>query len=72
MDAPVGFTQEEDHTGFLDPFSEVLALMFIARRIQSPLTLVDHEVEFCVPTKLFVLHLLRIYLFFGEEKSQFV
>ena len=38
------------HTGFLDPPSKVFALMFIARRIQPPLSLVDREVQFCVPT----------------------
>ena len=50
VDAPAGVTQEEDDTGFFDPLSEVLALMFIARRIQPPLSLVDREVEFFVPT----------------------
>ena len=38
VDAPAGVTQEEGHIGF------------IARRIQPSLSLVDHEVEFCVPT----------------------
>ena len=50
VDAPAGVTQEEDHTGFLRLSSAVLALFFIARRIQPPLSLVDHEVEFCVLT----------------------
>ena len=43
---PVGVTQEEGHTGFLHPPSAVLALIFIARRIQSFLSLVDREVDF--------------------------
>ena len=46
MDAPVGVTQEEGHTGFLHLPSAVLALVFLARRIQPPLSLVDREVEF--------------------------
>ena len=50
VDAPVGVTQEEDHTGFLPLPSAVLALIFIARRIQPSLFLVNREVEFCVPT----------------------
>ena len=50
--APAGVTQEEGHTGFpiLLP-SAVLPLIFISRRIQPSLSLVDREVEFCVPTK---------------------
>ena len=46
MDAPAGVTQEEDHTGFLHLPSAVLALIFLARRIQPSLSLVDREVEF--------------------------
>ena len=45
-----GVTQEEGHTEFLHLPSAVLALIFIARRIQPSLALVDREVEFCVPT----------------------
>ena len=44
-------TQEEGHTGFLIHLpSAVRALIFIARRIQPFLSLVDREVEFCVLT----------------------
>ena len=51
VDVPAGVTQEEDHTGFLIHLpSAVLALIFIARRIQPSLSLVDREIEFCVPT----------------------
>ena len=39
------------HTGFVYLPSAVLALIFLARRIQPSLLLVDREVEFCVPTK---------------------
>ena len=44
-------TQEEGHTGFFIhlPFA-LRALIFLARRIQPFLSLVDREVEFCVPT----------------------
>ena len=50
VDAPDGVTQEEGQTGFLHLPSAVLALIFIARRIQPLFSLVDHEVEYCVPT----------------------
>ena len=50
VDAPAGFTQEEDHTGFFHLPSAVLALIFIVRRIQPFFSLVDRGVEFCVPT----------------------
>ena len=49
MDVPAGVTQEEGHTGFLiHLLSAVLALIFFARRVQTFLSLVDREVEFCV------------------------
>ena len=51
MDVPAGVTQEEGHTGFLiHLLSAVRALVFLARRIQPFLSLVDREVEFCVLT----------------------
>ena len=46
MDVPAGVTQEEGHTGFLHLFSAVLALIFLARRIQPLLPLVDREIVF--------------------------
>ena len=50
VDVPAGVTQKESHTGFLHlPFA-VLALIFLARRIQPFISLVDREVEFCVLT----------------------
>ena len=50
MDVPAGVTQEEGNTGFsIHLLSAVLALIFLAR-IQSFLSLVDREVEFCVLT----------------------
>ena len=51
LDVPAGVTQEAGHTGFLiHLLSAVPALIFLARRIQSFLSLVDREVEFCVLT----------------------
>ena len=58
VDVPARVTQEEGHTGFLiHLLSAVLALIFLARRIQPFLSLVDREVEFCVLI-IIVLHLL--------------
>ena len=48
VDVPAGVTQEEGHTGFLHLASAVLALIFLARKIQPFLFLVDRDVEFCV------------------------
>ena len=63
VDAPAGATQEKKgNTGFL----HLLALIFIARRIQPSLTPVDGDVEFCVPHELIVLHLLGMILFFSR------
>ena len=51
LDVPARITQEEGHTEFLIrlPFA-VHAFIFLARKIQPFLSLVDHEVEFCVLT----------------------
>ena len=51
LDIPAGVTQEEGHTGFfIHLLSAVRALIFLARRTQSFLSLVDREVESCVLT----------------------
>ena len=50
VDVPAGVTREGGHTGFLHLPSTVLALMFIAKRIQPFLSLVDRDVEFCALT----------------------
>ena len=65
VDVPAGVTQEGGHTGFLIhlPYA-VPAFIFLARRIQPFLSLVDREVEFCVLTILILLHLLDIFFFF--------
>ena len=64
MDVPAGVTQEEGHTGFLIHLpSAVRALIFVARRIQPFLSLVDREVEFCVVVVVVVdSHIQRIVL----------
>ena len=47
VDVPAGVTQKQGQTGVLVHLpSAVLALMFLASRIQSVLSLVDREVEF--------------------------
>ena len=50
VDVPVGVTQEEGHTGYLHFPSATLALIFLARRIQPFLSLLDREVECYVLT----------------------
>ena len=51
LDVPAGVTQEECHTEFIiHLLSAVRALIFLARRIQPFLSLVDRGVEFCVLT----------------------
>ena len=52
VDTPAGATQEEGRTEILHLPSAVLASIFLARRIQPSLSVVDCEVEFCVPTKV--------------------
>ena len=66
VDLPAGVAQEEGHTGFLIHLpSTVLALIFLARRIQPFLSLVDREVEFCVLTiqSFYLLFIYFIYIF---------
>ena len=49
LDVPAGVTQEEGHTGFIiHLLSAVRAFVFLARRIQPFLSLVNREVEYCV------------------------
>ena len=56
LDVPAGVTQEEGHTGFLIHLpSAVRALIFVARRIQPFLSLVDREVEFCNALLMFYM-----------------
>ena len=56
---PAGVTQEEGHTGFLIHLSAVRALIFLARRIQPFLSLVDREVEFCFVVVVVVVFTLK-------------
>ena len=79
VDVPAGVTQEEGHTGFLIHLpSAVLAFLFLARRSQPFLSLVDREVEFCVLTNesfstcWAYCYYYFLFLFFCEEQSQFV
>ena len=73
MDVPAGVTQEEGNTGFsINLLSVVLALIFLARRIQPFLSLVDREVGFLCTNDLIVLHPLGIFIFifyFFSEKN---
>ena len=70
LDVPTGVTQEEGRTGFLIHLpSAVRALIFLARRIQPFLALVDREVEFLCSDDLIVLHLLDIFYFFSVTKN---
>ena len=45
VDVPAGVTQAEGHTGFLHLPSAVLTLIFLARRVQPFLSLVDRDVD---------------------------
>ena len=56
-----GHTGEGHTVFFIHLLSAVRALIFLARRIQPFLSLVDREVEFCVLTTLIVLHPLGIF-----------
>ena len=59
MDAPAGVAQKKGHTGFLIHLpSAVLTFLFIARRIQLSLSLVDRESRILCTHELIVLHLL--------------
>ena len=66
VDVPARVTQDLSST-----FLAVLALIFIARRIQPFLSLVDREVEFRIlcSNESIVLHLLAIFFFFRERKN---
>ena len=74
LDVPAGVTPEEGHTGFLTHLlSAVRALIFLARRIQPFLSLVEREVEFCVLTiSSFSTRwaFFFIFLFFSEKNRE--
>ena len=73
LGVPAGVTQEEEHIGFLTHRpSAVRALIFLVRRIQPFLSLVDREVEFCELTILSFSTcsaLLFPFLLFFSEKN---
>ena len=64
--------QEEGHTGFLHLPCGVLALIFLARRIQPFFSLVDREVEFCVLRFInrSLLDLFGIFIFIFVRKNK--
>ena len=73
MDVLDGVTQEEGHTGFLHLPSAVLSLIFIARRIQPFLSLVDREVDFFCLLAISSFSTCWAFFFFErEEKPHFV
>ena len=60
LDVPAGFPQEEDHTGFfIHLLSAVHAFIFLARRIQAFLSLVDRNVDFFVLTFFIFIFLVK-------------
>ena len=63
LDAKIVGSTSRGHTGFLIHLLSVavLALIFLVRRIQPFLSLVDREVIFLRSNDLIVLHLLGIY-----------
>ena len=70
-----GITQEEGHAGLLHLPSAVLALIFVARRIQPSLSLVDRESNLCLLmiqsfSTCWSFFLMFLPLFFCKEKSQ--
>ena len=64
VDAPDGGAQEKAHTKYFYLPSAGLAFVFLARRIQPPLSLVDREVEFCVSTNYLFVYYIYIYILF--------
>ena len=68
VDVPAVITQGEGHTGFLHLPSAVLALIFLARRVQPFLPLVDREVEFCVLTNSSLSTCWAFFFFFFCEE----
>ena len=64
LDVPAGAKQEEGRTGFLiHLLSAARAFIFLARRIQPFLSLVDREVEFLCTNEIIVLHTLGLLIF---------
>ena len=61
LDVPAGVTQEEGHTGFLIHLSAERALIFLARRIQPFVSLVDRKVEFCILIRPTLMHTKNLY-----------
>ena len=69
VDVPAGVTQKEGHTGFLIHLpSAVLAVIFIAKRIQPLLSLVDFSSRILCTHELFVSPLLVATVLFPYYK----
>ena len=68
VEVPAGVRQEGT-TGFLHLPSAELALIFLARRIQPFLSLVDREVELSCTNDLIVLDLMGIFYFVRKNPS---
>ena len=64
MDAPAGVTQEQGHTRFPHLPSAALALIFITRRIQRSLSLVDREVNPRIDRSPILLGMFYILFYF--------
>ena len=70
LDVPAGVTHEEGHTGFFIHLpSAVRALIFLARKIQPFLSLVDREVEFLCTNDLANRSPLVGHFFFLTKQS---
>ena len=68
-DVPAGVTQEEGHPGFLHLHFAVLALIFLARRIQPSLSPVDSEVKFFVLQRINRFPLAGAFFILLDRKS---
>ena len=69
VDASTGVTQKEGHIGFLHLPSAVLVLIFITRKIQPSLFLVNREVEICVLYPRITCWALFFYFLFFVRKN---
>ena len=68
VDVPARVTQEEGHAEFLHLSSAVFALIFLARRIQPFLSLVDRVLDFVYKrVKLIFLHYFLGFFFFVRK-----
>ena len=64
VDVPAGVTQGEGHAEFIHLPSAVLAFIFLARRIQPFLSVVDRDSRILSTHDSIVLHLFGILFFY--------